>query len=319
MGLFAVNEHHGASDFVGTAEEIFHRKRNRRRHVPAGVRIERARMIAAFRLVVVEIVLHEPGRVVGELVGNAACARGLARLGVGGTLGVQLHHHFVARVRVHRVEVALSGHAAHVVHGRGNRRLDARVEHRGAKRQTAPAADPADADFVRIHVVAKRQIVDGGGKVLGVDVGRRDVARNAAAFARKGRIKGDGDETADRELLGVEARSLFLHGAEGSRDGDRGELPREVLRTVKVSGKFNAEAVRKADLFVRDAVVKRKGLVPFGDEVSGRSGGGSEDSGGSHDGGSFVLHGSEWKKGGGKKTVGRAAFADPVPVLHSTA
>ena len=136
-----------------------------------------------------------------------------------------------------------------------------------------PTADAADADFVRVHVVAKREIVDGSGKVLRVDVGRRDVARDAAALARKRGIKGDGDETSDRELLGVEARRLFLHGAEGARDGDRGKFSREVLRAIEVGSEFNAETVREADLFVRNAVVERKGLVPNfgGGGLRGRS------------------------------------------------
>ena len=68
------------------------------------------------------------------------------------------------------------------------------------------------------------QEVDRGAEVLGVDVGRSDVARAAATLAGVGGVKCQGGEPALGQGLGIETARLLLHRAKGATDGDGREL-----------------------------------------------------------------------------------------------
>ena len=149
---------------------------------PGVARVDRARMEAARRLVVVVVVDQElrlaaVAVVVGRLVGRGAVLR----------VGPALPAHLLQRLRAlfegHAVVVALGHDARHVVHGAGHDGLDALVHGGGVQRHAAPAADADDADPLAVDGGVQAEKVDGGAEVLGVDVGRGDVAGLAAAFA----------------------------------------------------------------------------------------------------------------------------------------
>ena len=104
----------------------------------------------------------------------------------------------------HAVVVATRHDPAHVIHGAGRDGLDALVGRDGVQRHAAPAADADDADPFAIDRRVQAEEIDRRAEVLGVDVGRGDVARLAAAFAGVGRIERQGDEAALGHGLGVE-------------------------------------------------------------------------------------------------------------------
>ena len=123
--------------------------------VPAIGGVARAVVEAARRLVVVVVVAHELRRIIGQRVHHAAGARVLAGLVVGRALGGPGAALLVAGLlAVAGAKVALAGHARHVVHGHGRRRLDARVERGCVDCHTAKAADSNDANVLRIYVVS---------------------------------------------------------------------------------------------------------------------------------------------------------------------
>ena len=221
-------------------------------------------MIAARGLVIVVVVLDEK-RSVGRY-GIDHTARALIRAGfvVSGALRIERLTQGIAGVGiVVGVEVAVGGHAGHVVHRGRDGGLDARVDGGGVERHAAPAADAEDADALRVDVRTHRQKIDRGGKVLGVDVGRGDVARCAAALAGVRRVKGDGQEAACGELLCIQAGALLLYRAERAAHSHGGELSGGIFRLVEIGGKLDAEAVVKRDLAVVNGVILREGLVPF--------------------------------------------------------
>ena len=100
-------------------------------------------------------------------------------------------------------------------------------------------------------------------EVLGVDVGRRDVATFAAAFADVGGVEGERDEAAFGHGLGVETCRLLLHGAERAGDGERRQAAVACgRRQVQIACQGDAVAVGEGDLLVLDPVALGKGLVP---------------------------------------------------------
>ena len=276
MRLFAVHEHHGALDFTRIGKNRHVDEGERRGRVPAAVRIERALVVAARRLVVVPIIDDELRRR-RPRIRESARERVAACLVVGGALRIEGLLEFVAAAFIRLVEVAARIDAAHVVHGRGNGRLDARIHRCRVDGHAAPAADAENADALGIDVFACREIVNRRAEVLGIDVGRSHVAGAAAALARKGRIEGNREEAAFRKRLRVKPGRLLLHGAERSTHGNRGVLAangRRCLGLIKVCGKRDAVAVHENDLFVRDLVALRKNLVPlrFENKLFGRDG-----------------------------------------------
>ena len=216
------------------------------------------------------VVLDEKRSVGRYGVDHAACALIRAGLVVGCALRVERLTQGIARVRiVVGVKVAVGGHAGHVVHRGRDGGLDARVDGGSVECHATPAADAEDADALRVHIIAHRQEVDRGGKVLGVDVGRGDIARRAAALAGVRRVKGDGQKAARGELLRIQAGALLLHGAERDAHGHGGEGALRALRLVEIGRELDAEAVVKRDLAVVNGGVLRERLVPFLRESQG--------------------------------------------------
>ena len=107
------------------------------------------------------------------------------------------------------------------------------------------------------------QVIHCGAKVFGVDVGRRHIARLPAAFARKRRVEGYGEEAALRQSLGVQTRSLFLDGSERAADGDGRQFASGVFGFVHVGCQRDAVTVVERDLDVFHLVAQRERLVPF--------------------------------------------------------
>ena len=125
----------------------------------------------------------------------------------------------------HAVVVALGHDARHVVHGAGDDGLDALVHGDGIQCHAAPAANADDADPLAVDGRVQAEKIHRRAEVLGVDVGRGDVARLAAAFAGIGRVESQRDEAALRHGLRIEARRLLLHRAERAADGERRQAP----------------------------------------------------------------------------------------------
>ena len=264
MRLLAVQHHHRAFDFVRVGEQLRVDEREGGRLVPAAVRVERACVVAARRLVVGVVVLDELRSVVRQLVGNASAK--LVRSGLEVLYALCVHRLLLRLARrraVLLVEVAVRRHPRHVVHRRGDRRLDACVDRRRVDGEAAPSADAEDADLVGVNVVARDKIIHRRLKVLRVDVGRSHVARFAARFAGEGRIERDCQETAFGERLRVEAARLLLNRAErtGNRDCRKLSAPR--LRLVHVRSERDAETVRESRLGVFNLLGLRERLVPI--------------------------------------------------------
>ena len=292
VGLFAVDQQDGGLDFVRVGEQRHVEEGLAADGVPAVGRVAAAGMEAARRLVVGVVVLDEPRGVVGQRIDHAAGALVGAAAVVLGALG----GHGAARGhalggRVVGAEVALARDLRHVVHRRGDGRLDARVERRGVHRHAAPAADAEDADAPRVHVRPHRKAVHGGEEVLRVEVGAGHAARLAAALAGEGRVEGDREEAVFREVLRVEPARLLLDRAEGAADGDRRERAFRPLGLVEVGGELDAEAVPEGDLGVFDLIGKRERLVPFLRQLQGGSGSGERRAGGRGEGGDALVHG----------------------------
>ena len=221
-------------------------------------------MVAARCLVVIIIILDEERRILrqriddptAELVSAALqiletlCAHGRL-LGIAGVLAVL------------GIEIALGVHTGHVVHGGGDRRLDAGVERGGVERHPAPAADADDADALRVDPLVQRQEIHRRHEVLGIDVGRGHIAGRAAALAGKGGVKGQRQKAAPGHRLGVEAGALLLDRAERPADRDRRELSRRPLRHIEIAGERDPIAVYKADLAVLNSLAFGEGLIPL--------------------------------------------------------
>lgn len=197
VGVLAVDDKHRAFDFVGIGEQLCVQERCCGLHRPAAVRVERAFMVAARRLVVGVVVLDELGRVLGKRIDDSACERVCSCGEVLGALCRKRAAEVLPGLRaVVRVEVAVRGVAGEVVHCGGDRSLDSRVDCRRVDRHAAPAADSDDADFLRVDVLLDGKEVNRRLKVLGVDVGRIHVPRLAAAFARERRVERQRDKSA---------------------------------------------------------------------------------------------------------------------------
>ncbi len=202
------------------------------------------------------------GRVPGQRVDHAAGHGVDAGAVVGGALSGHERPGPVALLDgVGGVEVALGGHAAHVVHGGGDRSPDARICGRGGQGHAAPAAD---ADAPGVDVVAHGQEVDGGLEVLDIDVRGVHVAGLAAGLAGEAGVEGDGEVAALRHRLRVQAAALLLDGAEGAGHGQGGQLALRPLGPVQVGDQGDAEAGAEGDLLAVYGVGPREDLVPLG-------------------------------------------------------
>ena len=224
-------------------------------------------MIPAAGLVIIVVVFHEERRVIRQGIDHAAsefvfaglkvceplCAHGFLRLVAG----------FLA---VGGVEVSLRVHAGHVVHRGSDRGFDAGIEGCSIDRHAAPAADADDTDAVRIGLLMQGKKIHRGHEVFGIDVGRSHVPDVPAALAGKGRVEGKGEEAALRHGLRVQAGALFLHGPEGTGNGDRGKLSFRILRYVQVCRERDAVAVHEGRFFVINLIALRKRLIPLGHE-----------------------------------------------------
>ena len=118
-----------------------------------------------------------------------------------------------------------------------------------------------------VHVVARREVIDRGAEILGIDVGRSDVTGFAAAFAGVGRVEGDGEESPFGQRLGIEARGLLFHGAERTADGDGGQFPGGVPGDVEIGCERNAVAVAESHFRVVHSVALREHLVPLAGQI----------------------------------------------------
>ena len=221
-------------------------------------------MISARRLVIIVVVLHEEGRVLGQRIDNTAAELVFARLQIGKALGAHGRLCLITRfLTVGRVEISLGIDTGHIVHGRRHCCLDAGIQRGGVERHTAPAADADDADTRGIDHMVQGKEVHRSHEILCIDIRRGHIADVAAALAGERGIKGQRHKAALRHRLGVETGALLLDCAEGTGNGDCGEFSLHALGNIQICRQGNAVAVDKRDLAVIDLIAPGKSLVPF--------------------------------------------------------
>ncbi|MNV55912.1 hypothetical protein D3C71_1481630 [compost metagenome] len=170
MGLFAMDEQHRARrDFRDVGQQRHVHERQRRGDRPRVAGVDRPRVIATRRSVVVVVVDQELRFttlqfVVGRLIGRDTLLRILP------TLPAQLLQHLRALFGGHVVVVTLGHDTRHVVHGAGRDGLDALVHGNGIQRHATPATNADDADALPINVGLQAEEIDGGAEVFGIDI-----------------------------------------------------------------------------------------------------------------------------------------------------
>ena len=107
------------------------------------------------------------------------------------------------------------------------------------------------------------EVIDGGAKILRIDIRGSDIAGKSAAFSRIRGIKRDRQKTAFGHRLGIKARRLFLHGAERTGNGNSRQFPVDIQGHIQIRNQRNAIAVAETYLAVGYLVAFRKHFIPF--------------------------------------------------------
>ena len=162
--------HHedGRADFVDVIEEAAVGIGLRTDRAPAVVRVTAALVVAAFGLVVVEVVFDKLWCVIGQGIYNTAghCHRISQAL-----LGHCLTGSMARFLFVLAVEIAITADACHIIHRRSNGSLDAGVGSGSIQGDASPAADADDANLLSIHIILLGKEIHSRHEVLGIDVG----------------------------------------------------------------------------------------------------------------------------------------------------
>ena len=210
------------------------------------------------------VILHELWGICWQRVHHAS-GKGIRSVAVIlRALGIELLAQGMAVVGIIvGVEIPVGVHAAHVIHGSGDRCLDAGVDGCGIDCHAAPAANAEDADAFRVNVLPGGEVVHGGAEVLRIDVRRRHITGLPAAFTGEGRVEGKGQETPLCQFLCVQSRCLLLYCAEWTADGDGWQFPLRVQRHVQIGGKRDAVPVVESHFAVFYLFALREHLVPL--------------------------------------------------------
>ena len=267
--------------FVQVVHQVEREEGHRRGGRPGAVRIDRTRVVATRRLVVVEEAVDEfrhsfrqlaflrEQRRAGHHVALVVKAQLVPARSKGTVLRIlpallaDVVHQFFPLFRRVVVLISLAHAARHVVHGRHRHRLDARVRR---SRRDAHASQPADGqhtDPLAVHEGLQAQIVHRGAEILGKDVGRSHIPHLAATLTGKGRIEGQRHEAAFGHLLRVQAAGLLLHGTKRATQHQRRQFALCTFRHVKVAHHRDAVAVAELHLLVLHLAALREGLVPL--------------------------------------------------------
>ena len=268
VGLVAMDQQHGAADLATVREDGLVQEGLATRHVPAAIRVQRTGMVAAGSLVVVIVVLHEERGIGRKRIDHAAGELVGTGLIVGGTLGAHGSPFPVPGLLVVLgIEIAVGVDPRHVVHGGGDRGLDAGVQRGGVQGHASPAADTDDADAPGVDGFLHRKEIHCRHEVLRVDVRRGHIARVPAALPGIGRVEGNRDPSPFRHRLRIQARALFLDRSEGTADGNGRHPAGRPLGRVHVGGKRDAVAVHEGHLPVIDLFTLGECLVPPFDQL----------------------------------------------------
>lgn len=130
------------------------------------------------------VVLHELRCVIRERVGHTAGKGVRAAPVIFRPLRIQLFAQFIAGILVHGVEISAGRHTAHVIHGRGHRRLYTRIYHGSVDGHAAPSADAEDTDTLRIRPLTGGKEVHRRAEILGIYVRRSHITWLSAALPR---------------------------------------------------------------------------------------------------------------------------------------
>jgi hypothetical protein len=224
----------------------------------------RTRMLAARRAVVVVKLPVDGSGLNGQGLRRADDHGAFSTIHFGPALRGHLPEILMQRRFIHRFRKALPLGLADIVHADGGYRLDARINLRRRKTETAAAAHADHTDTFAVHERQAAKEIDACAEILHQRFRRRDAMRLSAAFADIGRIMRDRDKAALGHGLCVKPRRLLLHRAKGRADDQRRMFPRAVerLRNVQIRDQRNAETVVIRHLAVIDAIALRKCLVP---------------------------------------------------------
>ena len=154
-------------------------------------------MVAAPGLIIAMVILHKLRCILRQWVDHAAGKSVAAVFVVPGALDVHRLFLCVTGIGgVFAVKISIGVHTSHIIHGHGSGCLNA----------------------VGVNIFLHGQKIHRGTEIFRVDVRGCHITGTAAAFAGKGRVKGDGQESKLRHCLSIQPGRLLLHRAERTAD-----------------------------------------------------------------------------------------------------
>lgn len=164
-----------------------------------------------------------------QAVGDPRVAAQRRAAGFGGSLPTDRLQHPVDRQHPPEGFADVGGHD-------GAQRLEAALGQGGLHRIAASGAYPEQPEPVLGDERQGRQVVDGAVNVLDPSGRVLQVARRSSAFPLVRRVKGQGDEAATGQSLGVDAADLLLHAAarRGQDQGGVASVFPEVVRQMQI-------------------------------------------------------------------------------------
>ena len=203
-------------------------------------------MVSTLRLVIGIVILDKLRCILRQRVNHTTGKGVTAVFIVLRALGVHGLFLFVAGIAgILTVKISVGVHTGHIVHGRCHSSLDAGIHSSGIDGHAAPAANADDTDALRVNSFLYRKEIHCRTEILCVDVRGSHIPGTAAAFAGKGRVKSNGQETKFRHLLRVQPGGLLFHCAKGTADRNGRKLAGGIFRYIHIRYKGNSVAVMK--------------------------------------------------------------------------
>ena len=176
-------------------------------------------MVAAPGLIIAMVILHKLRCILRQWVDHAAGKSVAAVFVVLDALDVHRLFLCVTGIGgVFAVKISIGVHTSHIIHGHGSGCLNAGIHSSGIDCHAAPAANADDTDAVGVNIFLHGQKIHRGTEIFRVDVRGCHITGTAAAFAGKGRVKGDGQESKLRHCLSIQPGRLLLHRAKRTAD-----------------------------------------------------------------------------------------------------
>lgn len=185
-------------------------------------------------------------RQLGDLLIGQVGVTGIENHSAGRFLGAGsggLLHACLNRVQL-RIDVAIATNAPGVEHAHRRDRLEALVGLCCRQRVSPAAADAEQSQTFNIDARILRDEIGHAVDVLDAVRGLVHAARLATACTLVGGIGGDGDVALFGQVLGIEARDLFLHAAVRVRHDDGGIFPALVVTRRRIDVRGNIQPMQ---------------------------------------------------------------------------